>query len=72
MTGKELIVYILQNNLENEQVINNGKLMGFLTAEEAAVKMHVGPATVKVSVAHGMIPGYELKAGIYIPASLRL
>ena len=46
--------------------------MGFLTAEEAAVKMHVGPATVKVSVAHGMIPGYELKAGIYIPASLKL
>lgn len=67
MTGKDLIVYILQNNLENEPVIHDGKLIGFLTAEEAAVKMGAGVSTVKCGLALGRIPGYELQSGIYIP-----
>lgn len=72
MTGKELIVYILQNDLEDKPVIKNGRIMGFLTAEEAAVKMNVGPATVKISVDNGLIPGYKLKSGIYIPVSFKM
>ena len=70
MTGKELMIYILQNNLEDEQVIDDGKLLGFLTAEEAAAKMHVGPATIRVSMEQKLIPGYKLNAGIYIPANI--
>lgn len=70
MTGKELMIYILQNNLEDEQVIDDGKLLGFLTAEEAAAKIHVGPATIRVSIEQKLIPGYKLNAGIYIPANI--
>lgn len=67
MTGKDLIVYILQNNLENEPVIHDGKLLGFLSIEEAAVKMDYGVSSVVACIALGKIPGYELKSGVYIP-----
>lgn len=45
MTGKELIRYIIDNDLEQEQVFQNGKFIGFITREEAAQKFHVGVAT---------------------------
>ena len=47
MTGRELILYILQNNLENEVVINQGLFVGFLNEKEAAIKFNVGIATIK-------------------------
>lgn len=47
MTGKELILYILQNNLENEVVIKNGLLISLLDDREAAIKFNVGIATIK-------------------------
>lgn len=47
MTGKELIMYILQNDLENEIVIQNGVFVCFMNEEEAAVKFGVGVATVR-------------------------
>lgn len=47
MTGKELILYILQNNLEDTVVLDNGFFVGFMTEEEVAVKFGVGMATVR-------------------------
>ena len=47
MTGKELILYILQNNLENTVVMQDGMFIGFMTEEEAAVKFNVGVATIR-------------------------
>lgn len=47
MTGKEVILYILQNNLENEVVMENNLFIGFLNEKEAAVKFNVGLATIK-------------------------
>ena len=38
MTGRDLIIYILENNLENEPVYKDGRLLGFLTVTEAAVE----------------------------------
>ena len=38
MTGKELILYILQNNLENEVVIKDGIFIWLMNEEEAAAK----------------------------------
>ena len=46
MTGKELILYILQNNLENTVILEDGFFTGFMTAEEVAVKYNVGVETV--------------------------
>lgn len=48
MTGKELILYILQNNLENEVVLKDGQLICFLTDEEVAIKFNVGLSTIKI------------------------
>ena len=39
MTGRELILYILENGLENEPVIKNGTFVGFMTVTQAAEKM---------------------------------
>ena len=48
MTGKDLIVYILKHNLENEVMFSNGYFLGFLTAEELAAKLNVGSETIKI------------------------
>lgn len=47
MTGRELILYILKNGLENEPVFKNGRFIGFMTLDEAAVKMNVTRATIE-------------------------
>lgn len=66
MTGRELIMYILENHLEDEQVYKDGKLMGFLTVEEAALKFNVGPETIKVWYAINALPGFKLGDELYI------
>ena len=53
MTGRELIVYILQNNLENSNIFD------FLVpVEEVAKRFDVGAETVKVWFKLGLIPGF--------------
>jgi hypothetical protein len=47
MTGKELILYILQNNLEDVVVLDGCVFIGFMTEEETAVKFGVGIETVR-------------------------
>ena len=47
MTGKELILYILQNNLENTVVLEDGFFTGFMNEEEAAVRFNVGVETIR-------------------------
>ena len=39
MTGRELIVYILENGLENEPIFKNGKPIGFITHKAYVSKM---------------------------------
>lgn len=46
MLGRDLIIYIMQNGLENEEVFKNGSFVGFITMEEAAVKYNVGVGTI--------------------------
>lgn len=68
MTGKDLIVYILTNGLEDEQVIDeNGVIIGFMTIEDAAVKYEVGVSTVRVWINDGLIKGIKLAENILIP-----
>lgn len=68
MTGKDLIVYILMNDLENEPVFKNGKILGFMTAIEAAAKFEVGVSTIRWWVNLGLLEGIKLGDEIYIPA----
>ena len=71
MTGKELIIYILQNNLEDEEIIKDGKLQGFLTAEEVAAKFDVGVGTVKLWVHLGMLKGIAFGDSVFFPRDVK-
>lgn len=68
LTGRDLILYILANGLEDEPVFANGRLLGFMTIEEAAVKFEVGVATVRVWINEGMLYGIKIGDDIYLPA----
>lgn len=67
MTGRDLIIYILENNLEDTKVFEDGKLLGFLSIEEAAVQFDVGIATITVWLDVGYIKGIKFGDKIYIP-----
>lgn len=56
MTGRELIIFIMQNGLEDKPVFENGALVGFMTEQQFAQRMNVGVATVKVWIDWGYIP----------------
>lgn len=67
MTGRDLIIYILKNGLEDKPVFENGKFIGLVTLEETALKKQVGPATIQAWVDLGFMEGVTVKPGIYIP-----
>lgn len=69
MTGRDLIIYILENGLESEPVFKDGKLLGFMTITEAAIKFGVGLATIRVWVNCGMLEGIRIGEDIYVPAN---
>lgn len=72
MTGRELIVYILKNGLEDEPVIKDGKIIGFMTIDEFAAKMGVGISTVSVWIFQGRLHCVRIGGMLYIPADFDL
>ena len=68
MTGRDLILYILSNNLENKPIFEDGRFIGFMTASEAAEKFKVGVATVYVWVSQKRLEGFLIGEVLYIPA----
>ena len=67
MTGRELIIYILSNGLEDEPIYKNGQIIGFMTEEEAANKFEVGIATIRVWNKQGLLHGVKIGDRLYIP-----
>ncbi len=65
MTGKELILYILQNNLENTIVLEDGFFVGFMNEEEAALKFGVGTATIRAWYSCKMLKGTKIGDSLY-------
>lgn len=65
MTGKDLIIYILQHDLEDEEVFKDGKFSIFITEEELAVIFGVGTATIRTMYACGLIKGFKIGDSIY-------
>lgn len=71
MTGRDLIVYILTNHLENVE-IRNGKLMvsgnDFMKDEQVASILGVGMATIRAWYENDYFEGaYREEGIIYIP-----
>lgn len=69
MTGRDLIIYILSNNLENEPIFKDGKVLGFMTEVEAASKFNVGIATIKVWCECDIIDHVKIGNILYIPVN---
>lgn len=67
MTGRDLIIYILENHLEDEEFFKDGKIPGLLTYEEAAVKFGVGKETIIAWVKLGYLKSFEIYGRSYIP-----
>lgn len=65
MTGKELIIYILENNLENEVIIKDGVFIRLMDEEEAAIKFKVGTATIKAWYECGILKGTKVGNSIF-------
>ena len=65
MTGKDLIIYILQNNLENEVVIKDGIFIWLMNEEEAAIKFDVSIAQIKAWYTCGMLDGTKIGDHLY-------
>lgn len=68
MTGKQLVMYILEHDLLDEPVWKNGRLLGFKTESEVAAEMGVGLSTVHILILRGAIPAVEIEGHYYIPA----
>ena len=71
MTGREMILYILANNLENESVIKDGKLVGFLTLDEVAVRLNVGAATVYAWITQKKLDYVIIGGQMFIPDNFK-
>ena len=57
MTGKQLIMYILENNLENVEIVKDGKIVGLISVDELAARFGVGRYTVLAWYAQDKIKG---------------
>ena len=69
MTGRELILYILQNHLEDEPIFkDDGSIVGFLTVDKAAIKANVGTETVYAWIERGLVPYILIGHRIFIRA----
>lgn len=68
MTGRDLILYILSNGLEDDKIYENGKLLGFMSPIEAAAKFEVGVSTIVAWCNMGVLPYIRIEGKCFIPA----
>lgn len=71
MTGRELILYILENNLEDELISSDGRFLDFTTVDEAAAHYGVGTATIKTWIDYGWLSAIHIGNEIYIPKNAK-
>lgn len=67
MTGRDLILYILKNELENEEIFDeNGLFKLGMSVKDAAVALEVGTETVKAWYKLGYLKGVKINDNLYI------
>ena len=72
MTGRDLIIYILKNGLEDEPVFKDGTFMGLITEDQAAVKLGMGVGTIRAWIALGRIKAVRINDIYYVPADVSM
>lgn len=65
MTCKELIMYILQNNLENENIVKNGVFAWMIDEKQAAARFGVGVSTIRTWYNTHFIEGFQIGESLY-------
>lgn len=68
MTGRDLIIYILANGLEDEPVVKDGSFIGFMTVEKFAVLNEVGTETVRAWIDMGLVKSVKVGDVYYVLA----
>lgn len=68
MTGRDLIIYILENKLEDKELFVDNVFPLFITAEEAAIKWDCGTATVKAMIEIGKVKGAKIVDDYFVLA----
>lgn len=72
MTGKDIIIYILQNDLVDKEIITKECISDILsTPEELAEKYNCGVATIMAMYNMGMVKGYEIGGQVYFSKELK-
>ena len=66
MTGRDLIILILNNHLEDVVVFEDLRALGFYTIEEAAVKLHIGIESIKAQCSIDAIRNIKIGDKTYI------
>lgn len=67
MTGRDLIIYILKNGLEDKEVFDGENMLGFETLTEAASRNNCGEASILVLCQMHHIPIVNINGKSYIP-----
>lgn len=69
MTGRELIMYILENHLEDEPVFQNGTFVGYVSDVKFAEMLGVGVATVRAWIMMSRIKdAIMIDDAMFVPA----
>lgn len=66
MTGKELIVYILEHDLVNEEIFKDNHCALFMTDMEVAALLGTGPSTVRAMYSMGLLRGFEVGNSLFL------
>lgn len=71
MTGRDLILYILENKLEDEIVIKDGIFVWLMDENETAAKFNVGVPTVKAWYVTGMASATQIGDHLYFLRNMK-
>lgn len=73
MTGRDFIIYIMENGLENQEV---GTMIfntpAFLSITEAAKKFNVGESTIRAWVKYGNLKAFVVNGKLRIPSNAKV
>lgn len=72
MTGREMILYILENHLEDDDIFANGCPVGFTPVNKAAVKLGVGEAILTSWIQTGQIEAVKIAGRYFVPDKILL